>query len=176
MKQLHSELRRNLQEIKFNTDFYEVASKQNTNSNSSETSPNMSMNSSLNWRRKCQVKSQENSDISSNVQRHPGRDALGMHCKQMDYWIYQPQLRWQLSLQSFSSTTQPKRCRQFCHYKQAQEMETFTNYLKVLLLKQIHTSYKLYFIIANEAPVRTGRKNGCMLQNGSRLSFRIIHP
>jgi len=58
-KQLHSELGRNLQEIKFHTGLKAAASKQTTNSNSSQTSPTTCMNSSLNWSRNCQLKSQE---------------------------------------------------------------------------------------------------------------------
>jgi len=63
-------------------------------------------------------KSQENSDNSSNVQRHPGRDV------NTGYW-YALQTDGLLDISAtaqvaiiirvLSSTTQPNRCRQFCH-------------------------------------------------------------
>jgi hypothetical protein len=73
-KKLYSELGRNLQEIKFHTELSAAASKQTTNSNSSQTAPTARMNSSLNWSGNCQVRSQEKCINSSNVQRHLGRD------------------------------------------------------------------------------------------------------
>jgi hypothetical protein len=59
MKQLYSELGRNSQEIKFHTGLKAAASKQTTNSNSSQTAPITCMNSSLNWSGNGQVRIQE---------------------------------------------------------------------------------------------------------------------